>query len=84
MGLSELLIPCLIGHKIQALRLRVGAGQNNQNSGQTAWQGTTNFDSTAPRKLSSEGCDVKVSKDQKTMRDRLDWAKSLADMKNVQ
>lgn len=77
---SGLLILCLIGHKIQALRLSVGAGH----AGQTARQGTTNFDSTAPRELSSEVCEVKVSKDQKTERDRPDWAKSLADVKNVQ
>lgn len=34
MYLSELLIPCLIGHKIQALWFSVGAGQNNQKSSQ--------------------------------------------------
>lgn len=86
MCLSELLIPCLIGHKIQALRFRGGAGQNNQSSSVMSgveWSGASNFDSTAPRKLPAEVYWFKAClNEQEIMRNCLDWAKCLIVKKN--
>lgn len=60
----------------------MGASQNNQNSGKmNGVAGTSSLGSTAPRKPSSEVCGFKcISKDQRIVRNCLDWAESLADM----
>lgn len=81
MCLSELLIPCLIGHKIQALRFRGGAGQNNQTDGvMSGCRGASDFDSMTPRKPPTEDYWFKACfNEQKIRRNCLDWAKCLTD-----
>lgn len=86
MCLSELLIPCLIGHKIQALWFSMCAGQNNQKSSKMKrvardfqlWLNST-------KNWCSHGFyGIRhIPHDQNIVRKCFDWAKGLADVQET-